>query len=339
MTKIHLPGSSVPGRWQDDPVPEEDRPQQPYVWRGGAAPDHVGPSVVTIGVFDGVHRGHRVVLARAAEISTESEVPLMAVTFDPHPADVARVGTPPTRLCSVAQRCDLLLGAGADGVWVVPFTTELSHLTPEEFVADMLVAHLAPVAVVVGADFRFGHRAAGDVATLTELGRTHRFAVEALGMVGRDGPHAWSSTAIRSLLADGDVVGAAEVLARPHRLEGEVVHGDHRGRDLGFPTANLDVDDRAAVPADGVYAGWLLRHTGERLPAAVSIGTNPTFDGQQRRVEAYVLDADPGLDLYGQHVALDLVAHLRGMERFDTVDGLVAQMGQDVADARRALAL
>ncbi len=311
-------------------------PVQTRVWRGGTAPAAVGPSVVTIGVFDGVHRGHRVVVGRAAQVAAAAGVPLVAVTFDPHPADVARRGTPPARLCSVVQRAELLQEAGADGVWVIPFTTELSHLSPEVFVTDLLVAGLAPVAVVVGADFRFGHHAAGDVGTLAELGARYGFTVEAVGLVGRDGPQAWSSTAVRTMLADGDVEGAAEVLARPHRVEGEVVHGDHRGRKLGFPTANLDPDERAAVPADGVYAGWLVRPGGERLPAAVSVGTNPTFDGVQRRVEAYVLDRDD-LDLYGEQVGVDFVRRVRPMVRFDSVDELVDQMGRDVEQIRTVL--
>jgi riboflavin kinase/FMN adenylyltransferase len=315
----------------------QERPTLPHVWRGGAAPDGVGPSVVTIGVFDGVHRGHRVVVGRALEVADALTLPLVAVTFDPHPADVARPGMPPTRLSSVAQRAELLVGAGADGVWVIPFTTELSQLTPEEFVAQMLVAHLTPVAVVVGADFRFGHRASGDVTTLAELGKQYGFTVDAVQMVGRDGPQAWSSSAVRAMLAAGDVEGAAQVLTRPHRVEGEVVHGDHRGRDLGFPTANLDVDERVAVPADGVYAGWLVRAGGQRLPAEFSVGTNPTFDGERRQVEAYVLGADDDLDLYGEHVGVDFVSRVRGMERFASVPDLVEQMGRDVDRVRTLL--
>ena len=319
----------------------EHRPALPHVWRGGAAPEAFGPCVVTVGVFDGVHRGHRAVVDRAAATAEALSVPLVVVTFDPNPAEVVAPGPPPTRLCSVAQRAELLVGAGADAVWVVPFTTELSHMTPGEFVDRMLVDHLGPVAVVVGADFRFGHRAAGDVGTLRELGRRHGFTVEPVEMVGRDGDTAagrtWSSTAVRRLLDAGDVAGAAEVLTRPHRVEGRVVHGDLRGRDLGFPTANLEVDPLAAVPADGVYAGWLVRATGERLPAAVSVGTNPTFDGQHRRVEAYVLDAGADLDLYGEQVALDFVSRVRGMERFESVSELVAQMGRDVDRVRAVL--
>jgi riboflavin kinase / FMN adenylyltransferase len=317
-------------------------PVQSRVWRAGAQPVDAGPCVVTIGVFDGVHRGHRAVLARAAAVAASAGVPLVAVTFDPHPADVVRRGVPPTRLCSVAYRAELLQQAGADAVWVLPFTTELSRLPPEVFVEQVLMSGLAPVAVVVGADFRFGHHAAGTVATLLELGRQLGFEVVAVELVGRDGDRPWSSTAVRAMLDAGDVEGAADVLGRAHRVEGEVVHGDHRGAGLGFPTANLDMDERAAVPADGVYAGWLVRPGGARLPAAVSVGTNPTFDGLGRRVEAYVLDsADPAgpdrLDLYGEQVAVDFATRLRPMVRFESVGELVAQMHRDVAATRAAL--
>ena len=242
----------------------------------------------------------------------------------------------------MAHRAELLQQAGADAVWVIPFTTELSHLSPEAFVAELLVPRLAPVAMVVGADFRFGHHAAGTVSTLAELGRRFAFTVEAVPRVGPQGPRAWSSSTVRAMLAAGDVEGASEVLGRLHRVEGEVVHGDHRGRALGFPTANLDADERAALPQDGVYAGWLVLPDGTRAPAAVSVGTNPTFDGVTRRVEAYVLDApDPAgpaaLDLYGEPVAVEFVTRLRAMVRFDGVDALLEQMRRDAEQARLVL--
>jgi len=315
------------GRVSDDPVPE---------------PAPGAPSVVAIGVFDGVHRGHQVVVGRAAQEARDRAVRCVVITFDPNPADVVGRGDPLPRLTSVPHRARLLRDAGADEVWVVPFTVELSQQTPEQFVADVLVPRLAPVAVVVGADFRFGHRAAGTVETLRELGERYGFEVDAVELAGRGeadeaAGRVWSSSSVRRLLAEGDVAAAAEVLGHPHRVEGPVVHGDHRGRALGFPTANLDVDPRMAVPADGVYAGVLERADGSRYPAAISVGTNPTFDGVGRRVEAYVLDRDD-LDLYGERVALDLVARLRGMERFADVDALVAQMAVDVAQARAVLA-
>jgi riboflavin kinase/FMN adenylyltransferase len=307
------------------------------VWpRPDAVPLDLTASVVTVGVFDGVHRGHRVVLSRAAARARELGVPCVAVTFDPHPLQVVRPEVTVTLLSSVPQRCVLLGEAGADAVLVLPFTPGMSRLEPQEFVADVLVRRLHPRAVVVGSDFRFGHRAAGDVTLLAELGLEHGFDVEAVALAG-DGGNPWSSSSVRRLLAEGDVEAAAQVLGRPYCLEGEVVHGDHRGRELGYPTANLATAPLAAVPADGVYAGWLVRGDGQRLPAAVSIGTNPTFDGTQRRVEAYVLDRDD-LELYGEGVALELTRRLRGTERFDSVDALTAQMAADVQAARAVLA-
>jgi riboflavin kinase / FMN adenylyltransferase len=226
-----------------------------------------------------------------------------------------------------------------DAVCVLPFTREFSQLGPDEFVRAVLVDRLHAARVVVGEDFRFGHRAAGDVALLGELGEKYDFGVEGVPLVADDGVRI-SSSGIRSQLEAGDVAGAANDLGRPHRVEGVVVRGRRRGRALGFPTANLETLPHTAIPADGIYAGWLtsLDPSGqelERWPAAISVGTNPTFDERERSVEAYALDRDD-LDLYGTHVAVDFVARLRGMERFDSVDDLVAQMHRDV-DAARAV--
>jgi riboflavin kinase / FMN adenylyltransferase len=319
---------------QDVPVPE--RPDLPSrtLWSGSVAPPADLPrTVVTIGVFDGVHRGHQVIVSRAVALARASGLPCVVLTFDPHPGDVVRPGTRVPMLSTVAHRIELLYEVGADAVWVLPFTLELSQLTAEEFVLDVLVARLHAQSVVVGANFHFGHRAAGRVETLIRLGETHDFAVESVELVGGAGFPAWSSTQVRERVFAGDVVAAAEILGRPHRVEGEVVHGDHRGSELGYPTANLRTAPDAAFPADGVYAGWLVRAGGERLPAAISVGTNPTFDGADRRVEAYVLDRTD-LDLYGEWVAVEFANRLRGMERFDSVDGLLVQMSADVAAAR-----
>ncbi len=212
----------------------------------------------------------------------------------------------------------------------------MARLTPEEFVSSVLVDSLHAAAVVVGSNFRFGHRAVGTLATLEELGGSLGFAVDGVGLAGDDGV-TWSSTYVRQCVAEGDVEAAAEALGRPHRLEGTVVHGDHRGRELGYPTANLAVAGHGAVPADGVYAGHLVRADGTRLPAAVSVGTNPTFDGSERRVEAYVLDRDD-LDLYGEHVSLDLAHRLRDTLRFESIDDLLVQMAADVEHTRSLLA-
>jgi riboflavin kinase / FMN adenylyltransferase len=306
-------------------------------WAGlDEVPDGWGPSVVTIGVFDGVHLGHQRVVGRAAEAATELGLPVVVVTFDPHPDEVVRPGSHPPFLCTARRRAELLAGLGADAVCVLPFTREFSELGPDDFVRAVLVDRLHAARVVVGEDFRFGYRAAGDVALLAQLGEKYDFTVEGVPLLADNGVTV-SSTEIRQRLAAGDVAGAARDLGRPHRVEGVVVRGHQRGRALGFPTANLETLPHTAIPADGIYAGWLttLDPSGrelERWPAAISVGTNPTFDGRERSIEAYALDRDD-LDLYGVHVAVDFAARLRGMERFDSVDELVAQMHRDVAAA------
>jgi len=234
------------------------------------------------------------------------------------------------------RKAELIERLGVDALCVVPFTPAFSQLSPEAFIHDVLVEALHSAVVVVGDNFRFGHRAAGDVSLLERLGRSFGFTVEEAPLVAEDGV-VFSSTYIRSCVDAGDVRAAAAALGRPHRLAGVVVRGDQRGREIGFPTANLMVHRYAAVPADGVYAAWLIRG-GERAgrwPASVSIGTNPTFSGRERRVEAYVLDFDG--DLYGERLALDFVARLREQRRYDGIEPLVAQIRQDVTDARLAL--
>ena len=309
------------------------------VWTGPEqVPADLGRTVVSIGVFDGVHRGHQEVVREVAARAAADGLTSVVVTFDPHPAAVVRPGSEPPLLVSVRRRAELLLRAGADAVLVLPFTRALSLESPAEFVRLVLVDSLHALEVVVGSNFRFGHRAAGSVDTLRELGSAAGFTVDALD-VGRsqDRSTPFSSTAVRAALASGDVRGAAVILGRPHAVEGVVVHGDHRGRELGYPTANLAPDPaNAAIPADGVYGGWLVRADGERLPSAISVGTNPTFDGTGRRVEAYVLDRD-GLDLYGERVVVEFVGRLRAMLRFDSVDELVEQMAEDVQRARTLL--
>ena len=311
-------------------------------WMGlGEVPEAWGPSVVTIGVFDGVHLGHQRILARAAAAAGELGLPLAVVTFDPHPAEVVRPGSHPRLLCSLRRRVQLLGDMGADAVCVLEFTPEFSRLAPDEFVRAVLADRLHARRVVVGENFRFGYRAAGDLALLAELGEKYDFRAEGVPLLAQDGI-TMSSSAIRDLVAAGDVAGAARGLGRPHRVEGVVVRGARRGRALGFPTANLETAEHTAIPADGVYAGWLasLDADGlqaERWPAAISVGTNPTFDGRHRVVEAYALDRDD-LDLYGVHAAVDFAGWLRGMARFDSVGDLVAQMRLDVAETRALLA-
>ncbi|MDT5038014.1 MAG: riboflavin kinase / adenylyltransferase [Micromonosporaceae bacterium] len=311
-------------------------------WRGyDAAPGGWGRSVVTIGVFDGVHRGHSEIIGHTVKRARELGVQAVVVTFDPHPSEVVRPGSHPPVLTEPARKAELIEQLGVDVLCVLPFTLEFSRLSAEAFVHDVLVAHLHAAQVVVGENFRFGHRAAGDIAALRRLGRTFGFGVEAAPLTTGDPASEAtatiiSSTYIRSCVDAGDVTAAARALGRPHRVEGVVVRGDQRGRTIGFPTANLLTGAYAAIPADGVYAAWLVRGRGERLPAAVSIGTNPTFAGRQRRVEAYVIDFDG--DLYGERLSLDFVAHLREQRTYATTEPLVAQIHDDVARTREVLA-
>ncbi len=304
-------------------------------WRGyEAAPPGWGRSVVTIGVFDGVHMGHQATIGHAVERAKELEQPSLVLTFDPHPSEVVRPGTHPAVLTGPARKAELIADLGVDVLCVQPFTLDFSRMSAEQFVHDLLVEHLHAAVVVVGENFRFGHRAAGDVELLTRLGRTFGFVVEPAPLVSGEDGVIYSSTYVRACVDAGDVSTAARVLGRPHRIEGVVVRGDQRGRRLGFPTANLLTARFTAIPADGVYAAWLARG-GQRLPAAVSIGTNPTFAGQERRVEAYVLDFDG--DLYGERLALDFVTRLRAMEKFDGLDSLVVAINDDVARTRQIL--
>jgi riboflavin kinase/FMN adenylyltransferase len=297
--------------------------------------------VAIIGNFDGVHGGHRALIRRAREFAGDGPGDrVVAVTFDPHPAAVLRPDQAPASLTSVQRRADLLREAGADEVVVLHFTRDLASRSPEEF-ARLLRDDpaIAADAVIVGDNFRFGAKAAGDTAMLTSLGRDLGFAVEVLPLISEaipgDADGAWSSTRIRERIAAGDLVAASTMLGRPHRLEGVVVRGDQRGRELGYPTANVEVEPDMAIPPDGVYAGWLVV-AGEPLPAAISIGTNPQFAGSERRVEAYAIGRDD-LDIYGALVAVDLVVGLRGQEVFASVEDLVEQMGRDVAAAQAAL--
>jgi riboflavin kinase / FMN adenylyltransferase len=304
------------------------------VWRSTEDVAGVDRSVATVGNFDGLHRGHQhvidLVVARAGETGASSVV----VTFDPHPMTVVHPGGAPLALTTLDHRLDLIAERGVDATLVLPFTHELSLLSPAEFVTRVLVDALHTTAVHVGANFRFGHRAAGTIDTLSELGAVYGYDTFPVELARDD--TVWSSTYVRQCLAEGDVVAAARALGRLHRVEGPVVEGDKRGRELGFPTANLDLGDGVAVPADGIYAGWLTRASGERLPAAISIGTNPTFDGTTRRVEAYVLDRDD-LELYGEHVILEFAERLRDTLRFDGVEPLLVQMAADVDRARAIL--
>jgi riboflavin kinase/FMN adenylyltransferase len=309
-----------------------------YRWYGLAeVPSDWDACVATIGEFDGVHRGHQRVVERAREIARSRQLPVVAITFDPHPDEVIRPGSHPPLLTTARRRAGLLAGLGADAVFVLPFSLEFSRLSPDEFVRVVLSERLHATAVVVGENFRFGHKAAGDVPMLAQLGEKYDFTAEGVPLLVDDGVTI-SSTYIREQLAAGDVAAAARALGRPHRVEGIVVRGHMRGRGLGFPTANLETPPHTATPADGVYAGWLTRldldgAEESRWPAAISVGTNPTFGAGERTVEAYALDRDD-LDLYGTHAAIDFTARLRGTERFDSVEALITQMHEDVSQAR-----
>ena len=292
-----------------------------YQWHALAeVPSGWGECVATIGVFDGVHRGHQRVMERAAEIARVRDLPVVVITFDRHPDEVVRPGSHPPLLTTARRRAELLAGLGADALCVLPFSLEFSRLSPDEFVRAVLSERLHAAVVVVGENFRFGHRAAGDVPLLRQLGETHDLTAESVPLLAADGATI-SSSYIRERLATGDVAAAASALGRPHRIEGVVVRGHMRGRLLGFPTANLNALPHTATPADGVYAGWLTSlgldgTKASRWPAAISVSTNPTFGGGDRTVEAYALDRHD-LDLYGVNAAGDFAARLRGTKKFE----------------------
>jgi len=287
-------------------------------------------TVVIIGVFDGVHKGHQALLNRAKEIADGRTI--VALTFDPHPRTVFAPDSVPTMLTTLADRVELLKIHNADQVAVMKFNEQFAAMTPEEFVADVLVKQLHVGTVIVGENFTYGAKAAGTVATLIESGAAHNFTVDVQELAG--GVEAISSSRIRNLALEGKVREARELLSRPHRLDGVVVHGEKRGREIGYPTANLGKIDGQTIPADGVYAGWLT--VGINFwPAAISIGTNPTFEGDRgRQVEAYALDQE-GLDLYDKEASIEFGWFLRPTLKFDSLDALLVQMKKDCDEARR----
>lgn len=309
-------------------------------------PPGFGPSVVVIGKFDGVHSGHRAVIDRARVKAVSMGATVVAVTFDRNPLALLAPDKCPENLIGVNQKVRLLADTGVDAVLVLRFDEDLASLEADEFARLVLVDTLAAQAVLVGADFRFGRGGAGTAESLTALGLSHGFDVDVVHDVrAADRGRRVSSTWIRELLSSGDVAGARKLLGRDHSVVGEVVHGLKRGREIGYPTANLSPDLEGFVPADGVYAGWLIDEAdasglrpGIRYPAAISIGTNPTFDDvASRQVEAYVLD-ETDLDLYGHHVEVRFVERIRGMGAFEGIDALVAQIADDVERTREILA-
>ena len=284
-------------------------------------------SVVVIGVFDGVHKGHQEVLNRAKAIAGDEKI--IALTFDPHPVSVFAPERAPTLLTILTDRIELLKIHNADQVAVMRFTPEFAAMVPEDFVNKVLVQQLAATTVVVGKNFTYGHKAAGNIETL----KAHtEFETVVLDLAPEDG-EVVSSTRIRKLIIEGDVEKARELLTRPHRLDGIVVHGEKRGREIGYPTANLGDLEHQTIPADGIYAGWLSVGI-DRWPAAISIGTNPTFEGARgRQVEAYALD-QVGLDLYTKAATIEFGWRLRDTLKFDGLEPLLIQMAKDCAKAR-----
>ena len=284
-------------------------------------------SVVVIGVFDGVHKGHQAVLNRAKAIAGDEKI--IVLTFDPHPVSVFAPDRTPTLLTILTDRIELLKIHNADQVAVMKFTPEFAAMSPEDFVKKILVQQLSATKVVVGKNFTYGHKAAGNIESL----KAHtEFETIVLDLAPSEG-EVVSSTRIRKLIVEGDVEKARELLTRPHRLDGIVVHGEKRGREIGYPTANLGDLQGQTIPSDGVYAGWLSVGI-DRWPAAISIGTNPTFAGiRARQVEAYALD-QVGLDLYTKPATIEFGWRLRDTLTFDGLEPLLVQMAKDCAQAR-----
>lgn len=299
-------------------------------------------SVVTIGNFDGVHKGHRRVVGACVDRAGKRDVRSIAVTFDPHPATVHRPGQETLLITSVPTRLEMLATTGLDATLVANYDEDLYNLEPEEFVRKYLVDGLGAVEVVVGEDFRFGKGNAGSIETLQELGTEHGFSVAMVTDILSPTGRRWSSSWVRELLFEGAVDEAAAILGHPYRVVGVVQHGAKRGRLLGFPTANLSAGPGVLAPADGVYAGWLIREAKDQegaqefLPAAISVGTNPQFDTTERTIEAHVLGRTD-LDLYGEEVSVVFTKRLRPMAKFDSVEALQEQMDEDLRGAAEIL--
>lgn len=283
---------------------------------------------MTIGVFDGVHAGHQSVIGHCVQVAGQAGLQAVAVTFDPNPLELLRPEHAPTRLCSLPRRVRFIEQVGVDDVEVLAFTADLAAMSAQDFIDEVLLRRLNAQHVVIGQGFRFGHKAQGSAETLRAAGLT----VDEFGLVGDGEPV--SSTRVRAAVARGEVEVATQMLTRPPELEGVVVAGHKRGRDLGFPTANLEAHRLAAIPADGVYAGAAIVGA-HRFPAAVSVGTNPTFADVGRTVEAHLLDFDS--DLYDQTLRVEFVSRLRDTLAFESVDALVTQMHRDVEATRRTV--
>jgi riboflavin kinase / FMN adenylyltransferase len=309
-------------------------------------PDSCAPkasgAAVTVGAYDGVHLGHRYVIGHLRELAQADGLETVVVTFDRHPASIVRPESAPTTLTDLEQKLELLADCGVDRTVVIPFDRARSDESAEDFVETVLIAALATRLIVVGRDFHFGHDRKGDVALLSQMGEANGFAVRPVELVAgsEGGETPVSSTRIRRMIAEGDVTAAAALLGRPHQVRGLVKHGAGRGaRLLGFPTANVGVARQIALPAPGVYAGRFTWRGAEDHAAAISVGQPPTFEDQgdgSPLVEAYLLDFDG--DLYGEAAKVAFEAWIRPQQAFDDLDALVAQMGEDVDEARRMLA-
>ncbi|CAD6000032.1 bifunctional riboflavin kinase/FAD synthetase [Agreia sp. COWG] len=300
-----------------------------------SVPGDIGNSAVTIGKFDGVHAGHRAVIRQLLGVAEQRSLTSVVVTFDRHPLALLSPGSCPATLVGTERKIELLSSTGIDAALVLRFDRAFADQTPQQFVSRMLVDALHAKVVLVGSDFRFGARGAGDVALLRELGIQHGFTVQLIDDVRLEGDRRVSSTWIRELLREGDVEGAAELLGHIPTVRGMVVHGAARGRELGYPTANLSPDSQGLIPADGVYAGWLTDGPA-RYRAAISVGNNPTFKGvPQKQVEAYVLDQE--IDLYDHIVDVEFTHRIRGMVKYTGVEPLIAQMDDDVVQVRTLL--
>ncbi|WP_281268087.1 bifunctional riboflavin kinase/FAD synthetase [Arthrobacter psychrolactophilus] len=302
-------------------------------------PESFGPCVVTLGNFDGLHLGHQEVLGQVRDEAAKRGARSVALTFDPHPAKVHRPESAPEQIMGLADKLNAMAELGLDAVLVLPYTLDFAAQTAEEFVRNVFVDGLSACAVVIGRDTRFGKGNSGDFSTMVSLGADLGFDVVVVDDEGHD--RRWSSTWVREALRQGDVDTAAQVLGRPHTMSGEVVHGAARGRELGFPTANLSPDACGIIPEDGVYAGWLTDESGHRWPSAISVGSNPTFVGVSRQVEAYVInrpeESVEDFNLYGQHIVVEFVRRLRGMVAYTGPEALIEQMHQDVIDTRAIL--
>ena len=308
----------------------------------GACPRPAEGSVVTIGAYDGVHLGHQAVIAAVRRRAADAGLASAVVTFDRHPASVVRPESAPRLLTDLEQKLELLGATGIDRALVISFDEVRSKEPADEFVREVLVEALGAKVVIVGEDFHFGHQRQGNVELLTRMGIELAFEVEGLALVDADGRPAGdgdkaSSTAIRHALVAGDLDRAVAMLGRPYEVRGVVAHGDARGRELGFPTANVSVPGDILLPADGIYAGWYERPDGTVHPTAISLGRRPTFyeEAHASLLEAHLLDFTG--DLYDEPARVRFVARLRGEVRFDGVDALVEQMHRDCDQARALL--